>query len=106
MDKLDIADKIVGISMALSAMQYMFHEITGSSKDSQAQNALIYFLARAFDDEIKDLDNLSETLSAEFKTEHPGREKECGLCHRIYHDTLPARYRQNDCNPGQYGIHQ
>lgn len=77
MDKLDITNRIDEISMALSAMQYMFHEFTGSSKDSQAQNALIYFLARAFDDEIKDLDNLSETLLAEFRTEHPGRGNEC-----------------------------
>lgn len=78
MNKLDITNKIDDISMALSTMQYMFRGITESSGDRQEQNALIYFLARAFDDEIKDLDNLSETLLAEFKTEYPGREKECG----------------------------
>ena len=35
MDKLEIADKIDNISMALSAMQYMFHEITESDCDHQ-----------------------------------------------------------------------
>lgn len=77
MDKLEIADKIDNISMALSAMQYMFHEITESDCDHQEEKALIYFLERAFNDEIKGLDNLAETLLAEFRTEHPGRGNEC-----------------------------
>lgn len=82
MDKLGITDKIDDISMDLSAMHYMFDRIIDSTIlsncDMAVFNGLIRFLDKSFENTIKTLDTLSETLLSEVKTEQPGREKECG----------------------------
>lgn len=81
MDKLGITNKIDDISMDLSAMHYIFDRIIDSTIlsncDMAVFNGLISFLDKSFEATIKTLDNLSETLLSEGKTEQPGREKEC-----------------------------
>ena len=77
MEKLDITNRIDEISMALPAMQYMFNEVTESASshglDKKTFEGIIQVLNLAFDTTINALENLSATLLAEAKTEHPGR---------------------------------